>query len=228
MSICKKLAVDNLLLLKEILDKHCCEWWISDGTLLGAVREKNFISHDTDTDIGINWDTFSKKCFYEILRSFRLVNIYGYVEDSLELTFERNQIKTDLFFFYQKSDFQIYHSAFTEFKRNKFWRLLKFIKSFGGDASGIEKCIPLNFKIAGYMRVDYIYSIFELSTIEFLGENFNCPNDPEKFLECKYGLDWKVPKLEWDYAFSPLNHSKTNIFISQSQVNRKFLQWLKS
>lgn len=36
-----------------------------------------------------------------------------------------------------------------------------------------------------------------LDTIEFLGRTFNCPRNPEKFLEYQYG-DWRTPKRTAD------------------------------
>lgn len=47
------IATDNLLLFKKILDEHGVSFFLLYGTLLGAVREQNFIAHDTDTDLGI-------------------------------------------------------------------------------------------------------------------------------------------------------------------------------
>lgn len=47
-----EIATENLLLMKEILEKHDIKFWLMFGTLLGAIRDKNFIRHDTDTDIG--------------------------------------------------------------------------------------------------------------------------------------------------------------------------------
>jgi hypothetical protein len=79
-----------------------------------------------------------------------------------------------------------------------------------------------------YTGIDYVYEKFSLSTINFLGEKFNCPLIPEKYLECKYGQDWGTLKKQWDYAYSPLNHLRTNIYIDQKIVKGKFLKWLKS
>jgi hypothetical protein len=225
--ICKEIAIKNLILLKEILNKHHCAWWLSDGTLLGAVREQDFISHDTDTDIGVSWSTFSKECFLEIVQVFKLVNVYGYVDDCLELTIERAGTKTDIFLFYEKNGTEIYHSAFAEFKRNKIWRVSKLINFFQGSENNFESVNSFNLKCAGYKRIDYVYEKFSLSTINFLGEKFNCPLIPEKYLECKYGQDWGTPKKQWDYAYSPLNHLRTNIYIDQKIVKGKFLKWLK-
>lgn len=43
----------NLILLKEILSKYNLKFGLIYGTLLGAIRENNFIEHDQDTDIYI-------------------------------------------------------------------------------------------------------------------------------------------------------------------------------
>lgn len=47
----KVIAKENLLLLKSILDKHHLLFLLSFGTLLGAVREHDFITHDEDIDL---------------------------------------------------------------------------------------------------------------------------------------------------------------------------------
>lgn len=47
----KVIAKENLLLLKSILDKNHLLFLLSFGTLLGAVREHDFISHDEDIDL---------------------------------------------------------------------------------------------------------------------------------------------------------------------------------
>ncbi len=44
------IATQNLLLFKEVLDKHQLDFVLIYGTLLGAIREKGFIEHDYDID----------------------------------------------------------------------------------------------------------------------------------------------------------------------------------
>jgi phosphorylcholine metabolism protein LicD len=49
----KKIAKENLLLFRDIFYKNGINFFLLYGTVLGAIREKDFIEHDTDTDIGI-------------------------------------------------------------------------------------------------------------------------------------------------------------------------------
>ena len=60
----RKIARENLLLLKEIFDKNNINFWLMYGTLLGAVRDKDFIIHDFDTDLGLFYSDINK--LYEL------------------------------------------------------------------------------------------------------------------------------------------------------------------
>ena len=47
----KVIARENLLLFKKIMDEQKLSFLLAYGSLLGAVREKDFISHDEDIDL---------------------------------------------------------------------------------------------------------------------------------------------------------------------------------
>jgi hypothetical protein len=47
-------ARENLSLFKNIAEKHHIPVILVYGTLLGAVRERAFLAHDSDTDIAID------------------------------------------------------------------------------------------------------------------------------------------------------------------------------
>ena len=49
----KDLATENLLLLKKVLDAEGIPFMLIAGTLLGAVREGDFITHDEDVDLAL-------------------------------------------------------------------------------------------------------------------------------------------------------------------------------
>lgn len=55
--------VEILEEIDKVCKKHNLEWWIEDGTLLGAVRHKGFIPWDDDCDIGMSradYEIFAK------------------------------------------------------------------------------------------------------------------------------------------------------------------------
>jgi hypothetical protein len=105
------------------LQKNGVKYWLQDGTLLGYYRERDLISHDNDTDIGLFWsDILSNKVFLDIIEhGFVLYKIKGYMEDSLMLTFTKDEQKVDLFFYYYSSDGRIYHTAL-----GKHWRVVNY------------------------------------------------------------------------------------------------------
>lgn len=47
----KEIASENLTILKRVLDKKGLKPLFAYGTLLGAIREKDFITHDEDIDL---------------------------------------------------------------------------------------------------------------------------------------------------------------------------------
>ena len=65
-------ARDNLLAIAGILDGLGIRYFLFFGTLLGAVREKGFIPHDTDTDVGVFGDFSSR--FAEIRAAAEAAN----------------------------------------------------------------------------------------------------------------------------------------------------------
>ena len=38
----------------------------------------------------------------------------------------------------------------------------------------------------------------EFDTVEYKGRKYNVPHPIEKYLEIRYGKDWRVPNLKWD------------------------------
>lgn len=92
----KKKAKENLSLLKRICNEHNLDFILFFGTLLGAVREHDFISHDEDIDIvmpisnlerfkdilfilrenGFEVARFEKRGFMSIMRNGEYIDIY--------------------------------------------------------------------------------------------------------------------------------------------------------
>lgn len=116
------LSLSNLVKVTNILKHHGAEYWLTGGTLLGAIRDGNFISHDDDIDIAVKFATFKKDCYYELSSKFKVVSKLGYPEESLELVLEIDGIKIDLFFVYEDS-VNMWHSVFYNFSKESYSQL---------------------------------------------------------------------------------------------------------
>ena len=55
-------AKEALLRFKEVYDRHGITFWLVFGTLLGAVRDGDFIPWDTDIDLACYWTDLEKIC----------------------------------------------------------------------------------------------------------------------------------------------------------------------
>ena len=65
----KHQAKENLFLFQDIMIKHHLKFLLSFGTLLGAVREHDFIDHDEDIDLIMMKSDMDK--FLSLLFEFR-------------------------------------------------------------------------------------------------------------------------------------------------------------
>ncbi|XP_023237338.1 fukutin-like [Centruroides sculpturatus] len=91
---------------KTLLDHLNIPFWLSSGTCLGYFRQCDFIPYSKDVDIGI----WIKDYNPDIIPAFSthdlpLTHSFGKIEDSFELSFRDNDIKLDVFFFYEERDY---------------------------------------------------------------------------------------------------------------------------
>lgn len=157
----------------KTFDKLGIDYFICFGTLLGAVREHDFIKHDDDLELGVFSDQYYsqlagkfeeagfKKQYRYYMADSRIPN-EGFVEK-----YSNGYIHFDLF-------------VFSRDKENIWcWSYLK-------DEANILNAIKLQWKNTG------------LKCIEFQGQTVPVPVEPEKFLESLYGNTWNVPCVYWE------------------------------
>ena len=94
----KEKAFENLCLFKEIADRNGFKFFLAYGTLLGAAREKDFIAHDEDIDLGADFqdvDTFMSMLFELRDNGFEVARW----DDRGLISIIRNKEYIDIYFF---------------------------------------------------------------------------------------------------------------------------------
>lgn len=177
-----KLALENLVEAKRILNGLGIKFWLEAGTCLGAIRDKDFIVYDKDMDLGVyaedinSIDAFLNLTKQFILGGFRVAHTFGTIDNGFEVSFYRHDIKLDIFWFYKKGNIR-WHSAWMGRGCNTNDQLF-----YKYDANLIES----------------------LRIIDFLGHKMPIPHNYSQYLTAKYG-DWTLKVKDWDWAKSPLN-----------------------
>jgi len=179
----KTKALANLKDSIACLEKNKLKYFIIDGTLLGAIREGDFIGHDTDIDIGVFMEEWSIRTLSDVLvdfmeKGFILYHSFGVFGEHFELSWRRHSIKVDFFFYYKHED-NIRFNAFLNGGRNIETDLL----TYEYPAENFDNLIKYYFN----------------------GLEVIIPDDPKQILEIKYGKDWETPKKRWCWANDPCN-----------------------
>jgi phosphorylcholine metabolism protein LicD len=150
------------------------------GTLLGAYRDKDFISHDIDIDIGAFFHEYSKD-IEKVLQKYGFIKKHEFLVDdgkfAIEETYIYKKIPIDIFYFKQEKNKLIGYVFSNE--PNLSW-----------DAT-IEK-------YGGLLVREDIISFNGINKINFLGKNFNILKNSEEHLILNYGENFMIPDPEWN------------------------------
>lgn len=169
--------------VSTILDSLNLKWWVSNGTLLGLVREEHFLAHDTDMDITLQARADQlRELETRVWRAgFRIYRCWGRPGAGLEWAL----------FFVEPGPNE------SPFRQPK-------IDFFFADevARGI---VTSRYRRHHGRRFFYPHFGVERRFVD----NFNCvvnvPENAGKILELEYGTGWKDPVKTWDYFTSPKN-----------------------
>ena len=164
----------NLLFyITDLLDKNDIIYWLDYGTLLGAVRDGELISWDTDVDIGILGTDVEK-----ILGLF-LNDCKSEYDYAVHMVDEEKLIPVHhIYVFYSKLNRLSLEISVWATKPGCEWQYDRRWYGKGERASG-----------KAFSKL-YIYPCDE---IEMYNRKFKCPNKVEQFLEFRYGLNWRTP-----------------------------------
>lgn len=96
----REIAKENLLLFSSLVEAASIKYGIFFGTLLGAIRENNFIVHDEDSDIYILNEEKNK--FIELLFTFRKHDLELVRLENDLLSLRRKNEDIDIYFLKRK------------------------------------------------------------------------------------------------------------------------------
>lgn len=175
----RKHGVEVLAKVDEVLTRKGVRPFLTFGLLLGAYRDKGFISYDYDLDIGI-MDPERPADMLDYMREngFRLVRQF-YLKDSGRITveqFEYNGVPVDFYYFYEKDEDTM--AVIVPFKHEyKDWKEANETDGFPSQIITAEH--------TGFSRQD------------FVGIQFYMPDKADAWLAGFYGADFMTPVKNW-------------------------------
>jgi len=219
-------VVESLKKVKNILEKKDIDFWLDTGTLLGAIREKKFIQWDKDIDIGVFYKDIKKikECFKELKNSgfeifyfkiekfIKILNSYCEIDLNLYDIKEGNAIKT--YYIHNKIgriiDYLRWILTIDKIEYKKSNAPKKFTKKISMARKKspkiflrpTNKILEILYRKIGSKKVNIeIPKKFftTLEDIKFYNLTFKIPNNTEKYLEYRYGKDWRVPNKNYIY-----------------------------
>jgi len=121
-----------------------CPFFLSDGVVLGVLRENDFIEHDPDVDIGVFYEDFKDKVDViletMLTHDFDLKEIHGTPEEGYQYSFKRAGIKLDIFIYYHTDNDLIYHSVWNDVQQKQY--LFRKFKVEEINFNGMQVNIP--------------------------------------------------------------------------------------
>lgn len=177
----KLYAIDALSLVVELFEKNKMTFWLDFGTLLGAVRVGDFLSHDGDIDLAAHAEDAKK--IEEIIKGCEKLSIaheYFVNDDLVQISFEYHGINIDLCFYKQNSEKQDeYYCYLCHYDKE----ISDIVSNGTYPVAVMKSTVPFD----------------GVKTFDFRGLKVNIPNNEKGYLTANYGADFMIPNKNWDY-----------------------------
>jgi len=177
--ILHKNGKEALETLKKVFEELKMDWFLTYGTLLGAYRDKDFISHDVDIDIGVFFEDYSIK-IEETMIKHGFIKKHSFLVDNgefaIEETYNYKGIGIDIFYFKKQNNKLIGYG---------------FINEAG---LSWDKTIQ---KYGGLLVRELVFPYEGLDEIEFLGSIYPIPKNPKKHSASHYGENFMIKDDKW-------------------------------
>lgn len=167
----KKYGYDSLRYIMEISEKEGWDVMPIFGTLLGFIREGDFIKHDNDIDLVVAPGHDPKQMAQILVEKYGLKfdQALSYHGQVTEFSVEHHGISIDFFFFEEEGN-KTRVSAY-------FWNSNE------------------PYTDARQNNVQFVYhpKIEAFKYIDIKGISVKVPTNSEEFLYCEYGKGWNIP-----------------------------------
>lgn len=152
-------------------------FWLDYGTLLGYYREKDFIKHDNDLDIGARIEDAEKIRTVLTNNGFKLVHQYHSSNGGIEECYKYLHTCVDVFYYKEDVDKQTIYCTTYITRRHLFPSLKKKFNCW-------------------VKRVDFPMMSFKL--VKFKDVSVYVPEDTQSYLKCVYGENFMIPDPSYD------------------------------
>lgn len=198
----RKNALETFKKLMNILNKENIENFIVFGTLLGAIREKGFIKHDLDIDLGV-WNDCNFKNLQNILE-----NNGFYLKSEIQLS--NNTSIEYQNYVDRKTKISIDFYKFTRLKNKILY--YDFLRE---ENMSYSESIKKNGGLKVYC---YEYPLYSLKKINFYDMQCSIFREYDEFLQKHYGDNYMIPIKNFNSREISLKQKYEKNFIGIKKV----------
>lgn len=169
----------------SVMNEAGIDFWVEGGTLLGALRDKKLIPWDHDLDFGMKYESEAQmKDLIRKLRRHFYVSVRSFPRTPKIWHLGKYRV------------LKIYPRKYIFFKESLCLDLFVYYKGTLPDQDELVYKYVVWDRNA-FHRIEFFDT---LDTINFYGSKVPVPANPEKFIEVKYGENWRTPIKEWNVA----------------------------
>ena len=166
-------GIDTINIIQTLFTDNDFSFFFDMGTLLGLYRDGRLIKRDMDIDIGVfvnDIETIHR--IRNVLIQNNAIQTFAFLSKKrgvIQDAFDYNGIRVDLHYYRHHLDKDVCYLLYDENNENN------LVVELG--------CNP----------------IVEITTFEINDMSINAPKDIEKYLEDRYGLNWRTPDKNYKY-----------------------------
>ena len=190
-------GLQMLAVAQKALDNMHIRAFLTYGALLGAYRDKGFISYDPDIDLGILAHEIPADLHQQMAKAGFQLHKQGVLANGqvFEETYIYNKLHLDIFYYFQEGN--DYYSIIARKHETKEWKEANATDGFPCDRSYVPAC--------------------DFEKREFLGLQVYMPTNTDGWLRAIYSDSYMTPIKNWN-----AKDYKTRIVHTTERSYRKF------